>query len=280
MRLSAFAIMTLLISYSSATAADLTKIDRRIAKEPEYKSKPKYCLLVFGPEAKTRVWLVQDGDTLYVDRNGNGDLTDGGERVELKAAKGRNFPIEVREAAVGDIPDGDRKHTGIELNLRRLHPEFVPQDENEEQLKKSFTQSADGTVYIVTAGRVNLTLHGGKNPFTNTVTQVAGADADGILQFAARPQEAPIIHFGGPLAITLLEEQTLARGKAPNDLRVGVGTPGLGKGSFAFLMYQSLTPAGVQDVIPEDAHPVVEITFPPKSGQEPIRIKITLAQRC
>ena len=33
----------------NAWGADLTKIDRTIAKEPAYKSKPKYCLLVFGP---------------------------------------------------------------------------------------------------------------------------------------------------------------------------------------------------------------------------------------
>lgn len=65
----------------SVTAADLTKIDRTIAKEPVYKHKPKYCLLVFGPEAKTRVWLVVDGDVLYVDRNGNGDLTERDEKV-------------------------------------------------------------------------------------------------------------------------------------------------------------------------------------------------------
>jgi hypothetical protein len=56
--------------------------ERKVAKEPVYKSNPKYCLLVFGPEAKTRVWLVQDGDTLYVDRNGNGDLTEAGEKVQ------------------------------------------------------------------------------------------------------------------------------------------------------------------------------------------------------
>jgi len=59
-----------------AIAADLTKIDRSIGKEPRYQTKaPKYCLLVFGPEAKYRVWLVLDGNTLYVDRNGKGDLT-------------------------------------------------------------------------------------------------------------------------------------------------------------------------------------------------------------
>src|SRR5262249_33608756 len=46
-------------------AADLSKIDRTIGKEPVYQSKPDYCLLVFGPEAKTRVWLILDGSTIY-----------------------------------------------------------------------------------------------------------------------------------------------------------------------------------------------------------------------
>jgi hypothetical protein len=70
-----------------ATAADLDKIDRSLAKEPSYKGKPGYCLLVFGADAKTRVWLVKDGDTLYLDRNGNGDLTEDGERLDGKAVK-------------------------------------------------------------------------------------------------------------------------------------------------------------------------------------------------
>src|SRR5262249_1657660 len=59
---------------------DLAKIDRTIKKEPAYKGKPEYCLLVFGPQAKTRVWLVRDGDLLYVDGNGSGDLTEAGKR--------------------------------------------------------------------------------------------------------------------------------------------------------------------------------------------------------
>ena len=42
-----------------ALAAD-PKIDRSISKEPPYETKaPKYCLLVFGPQAKYRVWLVR-----------------------------------------------------------------------------------------------------------------------------------------------------------------------------------------------------------------------------
>src|SRR2546423_744441 len=76
-----FMVVWLVLS-STTFAADLSKVERTIAREPAYRSKaPRYCLLVFGPEAKTSVWLVQDGDTLYVDRNGNGDLTEEGEKV-------------------------------------------------------------------------------------------------------------------------------------------------------------------------------------------------------
>ena len=38
-----------------AQAADLAKIERKIAREPAYQTKtPKYCLLAFGLDAKTR----------------------------------------------------------------------------------------------------------------------------------------------------------------------------------------------------------------------------------
>jgi hypothetical protein len=86
MRITPFLLGAAFLAVSSApaTAIDLTKIDRTITKEPAYKAKPEYCLLVFGPEAKFRAWLVIDGDTLYVDRNGNGDLTEPGEKVVWK----------------------------------------------------------------------------------------------------------------------------------------------------------------------------------------------------
>src|SRR5947208_1440560 len=82
---------------------DLTKIERTIAKEPVYQSKsPKYCLLVFGPEAKTRVWLVLDadafGDILFVGRNGNGDLTE----TDTAPKQGPTF-------LAGDITEADGK---------------------------------------------------------------------------------------------------------------------------------------------------------------------------
>jgi hypothetical protein len=76
-----------------AAAADLGKIDRTIVKEPAYKGKPAYCFLVFGPEAKTRSWLVLDGDLIYIDRNGNGDLTERGEKVVWKGIASRTMDL-------------------------------------------------------------------------------------------------------------------------------------------------------------------------------------------
>src|SRR5262249_46072878 len=72
---------------------------RTAPTDPAYQSKsPRYCLLVFGPKAETRVWLVLDlvsepweadgaKNALYVDRNGNGDLTDPSARVACTMCK-------------------------------------------------------------------------------------------------------------------------------------------------------------------------------------------------
>jgi hypothetical protein len=68
--------------WAEADEFDLAKIDRTIGKEPDYQTAfPQYCLLVFGRQAKTHIWLVVDGKNAYIDRNSNGDLSDEGERV-------------------------------------------------------------------------------------------------------------------------------------------------------------------------------------------------------
>jgi hypothetical protein len=61
------AALLVVAGLSPAGAADLAKIDRDLKGEPKYATPaPKYCLLAFGPEAKTLVWLVLDGDALHV----------------------------------------------------------------------------------------------------------------------------------------------------------------------------------------------------------------------
>src|SRR5688572_803385 len=108
----------LAVSSSMLSAMDLSRIDRIIVAEPKYQSKAvNYCLLVFGREAKTRVWLAQDGDILYVDRNGNGDLTEPGEKVvaeqEKRGEREYNFKV-------GDIRDGDLTHKSLQLAVRKI----------------------------------------------------------------------------------------------------------------------------------------------------------------
>src|SRR5262249_28513553 len=110
------AFIGLVLAASPLAAADLTKIDRKIGKEPVYQSKPKYCLLVFGPEAKTRVWVVLDGQTLYVDRNGDGDLTESGERVVVKKEAAAQ-PGEGVTFEAGEIQEGTLRHKNLQVSV-------------------------------------------------------------------------------------------------------------------------------------------------------------------
>jgi hypothetical protein len=205
---------------------DLGKIERRITKEPGYQSRtPKYCLLVFGPEALARVWVVQDGETLYVDRNGNGDLTEEGEKFPGAAAE-----CEI-SAKAGVAPK-----TKVEV---RAATDSTPR------------------IYCEAEGRLS---------------QRAGRDGQGDLAFAARPQDAPIIHFQGAVSLSPDEPYTIQRGDEPTEFYVFLGTPGLGKGTFACMSYKD---------VPEDVHPVAEVEFPAKSAGGPaIRVSVTMDRRC
>src|SRR4051812_21776583 len=115
------AIVTLLAlttAVAAAPGADLSAIDRTVRKEPAYKGQPRYCLLVFGPEAKARVWLVLDGDTLYVDRNGNGDLTEPGEKVAAEATEAGSATY--RHFVVETLTDGALTHRNLQLTVMPL----------------------------------------------------------------------------------------------------------------------------------------------------------------
>src|SRR5262245_36156840 len=104
------AILLWALAVTPVGAADLSRIDRALTKEPVYRSKkPLYALAVFGPEARHRVWLVLDGDTLYVDRDGSGDLTRPGCRVEAKPGQAALV------YSIGTIEEGGREHADFGL---------------------------------------------------------------------------------------------------------------------------------------------------------------------
>jgi hypothetical protein len=220
------AILTLALAALPAWSADLTKIERTIAKEPAYQTQtPKYCLLVFGLEAKTKVWLVADGEVLYVDRKGNGDLTEPGNRHNRKS---RFFQID-------GINDANGKKRSIQIYLR---------------------SRAD-------RARMDITLDGKR-------TWYVGSDDNDPLQFADRPQDAPIVHLEGPLTSRFYEDLPTFVPGYHAELNVSVGTPGLGKGSFASI--ECCT------ILTRKVAPIAQITFPHRdAGQEPIRLHAKLS---
>src|SRR5687768_259042 len=99
----------ILLSAAPRAPVDLTTIDRSIRVEPAYAGTPAYCLFAFGPEAKLRVWVVLEGNNVYVDRNGNGDITEPGER----------FTKASTSISLGDVvePDTKRVHRNWRINL-------------------------------------------------------------------------------------------------------------------------------------------------------------------
>jgi hypothetical protein len=220
-------ISTLLVVGNTAVTAwgaDLTKIDRTIAKEPAYATKPKYCLLVFGPEAKTRVWLVMDGAFLYVDRNGNGDLTEPDEKVVWQD----------KRCEAGKLTCLKDKAGRTDLLLQKY------------------------------GAWIRMSLwHGDKEPY------MIGDPHRDPLEFADRVVDAPIAHIGGPLSFELIYHHLVVK-KRPTmiELRVRVGTPGLGKGAFAARLLRLAQPV---------VYPEVELECPAmKAGQPPVVAKAKL----
>ncbi len=247
-------------------AADLTKIERAIRKEPVYQSKtPRYCLLVFGPEAKTHVWLVLDGKTLYVDRNGNGDLTEVGEKFAAK--KGLLDLLDEDIFDVEEIHDGARTHKNLTVHVRKL--DYLAA--NYPEMKEKIARLPGGRGCHLS---IDVELPGWKgNGEGGRIRQaVSFLDPRGLLVFADKPQEAPIIHLGGPWQIECRHWDRLMLGQE-TELTLALATPGLGAGTTAYLFYDG--------TIPENAHPHVEITYPPaKPGAPPLKRFYELKERC
>jgi hypothetical protein len=265
-------LMCLAIGSTSAFAADLSKVDRRIAKEPAYQSKgPKYGLLVFGSKASDRVWLVLDGDTLHVDRNGNGDLTEPGEKV---AADKTRDPDEYGYSfEVGDLSAGGKIHKGLSIQFFRLsllvaNPTLAKFAPLHAALKADPKATAVSLSIDVESGRLK---GGGAN---GRLSYRAGFFAvNGLLQFQNRPTEAPIIHFDGPTQITFFGPPPRLRIGRQEDVVLMIGTPGRGPGTFATLAYE--------DTVPKQAHPQIEVAWPAgKPDNPPVRERYELKERC
>jgi hypothetical protein len=258
-------LMVLLVSSAASAAVDLMTIERKLVKEPAYRSQPKYCLLVLGPEAKTRVWLVQDGDTLYVDRNGNGDLTEANEKVT--AEKSEDAEEGVYTFKAGDVRDGKLLHKQLNLYVTKID-HLADRDDAVKKLLKKNPKARGYSLFL----EVEMPGRKGVGAGGRVQQQTSVVDGTGVLQFSERPQDAPLIHFGGPWQVKLFSKHQLTIDRE-TDVVLGVGSPGVGPGTFTWIDYEN--------VIPTDKYPTLDIVYPPKRpGDAPLREHYELKKRC
>ncbi len=260
-----FIMLWVLAFVSTNRPVAAMEFDRSIGKQPVYQTKqPKYCLLVFGPQAQSAVWVVfdQEAQALYVDRNGNRDLTDPDERIQ---ATMRTLKMRV-SFQPGLI---ERQLPSFEVGtIRELASGIEHTD-----LKVDIDYS------LITRPSFALQLEGNRPLFAGEMD----------LAFGDSPENAPILHLRGPLTLQAApkdagrlafsvngdllprEEQRFTHG-ADSEFRVQLGTPGVGRGTFVSLP---------TDWVPGDLNPIAQIEFPGREdGQAPIRRTFMLKHRC
>jgi len=222
---------------------DLGELERTIVKEPVYTAKqPLYGLLVFGPQADKRVWMVLDKskpdapsyDVFYVDRNADGDLTASDERLVAKAPEG--FPVfslaEFKDPATGAI-----------------HCDFEVRGRND-----------PSTVMVSLKWRGKMKMGGGYPP-----------DPDHYMQLSPRPETAPVVWFqgDGPFRFQRWYGGKLAIGGS-DDFKVFLGQPGRGKSAFC---------AAQEHILPAGEWVLATLVYRDAMGKEK-RLACELRQRC
>ena len=247
-------------------SVDLTKIERKIGKLPPLKSEnPLYGLLVFGMDASKRVWLVRDDDVLYVDRNGNGDLTEQGERVaaDPKESKpGEN----VFSFRTGDIPDGPREHKDLHIGWMKV--DHLQGMNNFQSLLTGLIQFRACAITV----DVEMPDHKGAGLDGRVQQAALVRDEKGLLVFGSDPERAPIIHFDGPWEVTLSGKEQWNVGRR-HAVYLVVGTPGVGPGTTAMVAFDKVIPAGLQ--------PTMQVAYPSASaGEAGSKQSYVLTERC
>lgn len=234
-------------------------------KEPKYKKEPRYALLAFGPQRETRVWMVLDGKTLYVDRNADGDLTDPAERLEPNIPKDGSDRI----GNPGMYTGMDHFEVAVEAGIggaskfkldRWVRAEaYEPQTEFEKGIRAKWLK------------------HRWEN---STLWRQEGlGQGQTPLLFMPKPADAQVCHLDGPLTFVLKspEEQVLQRGEAGCDVPFHVavvGRPPTGsQQQFCNRLATKEAPAA--------AHLMVEIEYPGKGDKDPpLRRTYFLKERC
>jgi hypothetical protein len=194
----------------AVTTTDLSRLDRAMGGQPVGPSnEPRYCLLVFGPEAHTRSWILVDAERVQVERDGELETC----RLESCEEHGK-----WRECLIGDVVEQGGKTRHRDLRL------------------------------ILAGDQVALTLRSHGWGMKDIGYLVEGP------KLAARPANAPVVHFNGSQAFHL---SLWENGSEPT-LAARIGTPGVGDNSFA-----SITHSVAEQV---NSRPIAEVDSPSPGG--------------
>lgn len=183
----------------------LKSIERKIAKQPELRE-PLYALVVLGPQQESRLWLIVDKsspdvanhDVLYIDLNGDGDLT---------AAKERITRPDVKGASRFTLPELVEPKTGVK------HTDFSVR-----------LSGGEKPTYMLSLKWRGEHALGGGYPVD---------PSHGYMSFGKSPQEAPVVWFNGdgPFQFQPWYNEPLVIGQE-TDLKLFLGQFGAGENTF------------------------------------------------
>ena len=186
----------------------------------------------------------------------------------VSAAKDAGLKEDGYTFEAGDLAVGGKVHQGLTVSLFPLK-RYANNPDLAEVAAIRNALKADSAAVVAT-----LSVHADSARFKGAgvgrIVQLAGFyDSAGVLAFADRPADAPVVHFDGPLQISFWGEVPAVRLGRDTDFVLAVGTPGRGGGTFASLAYQ--------DTIPDGVHPKVEVRWP---GDPPVEELFELKERC
>jgi len=250
---------------------DLSKIDRTIKKEPIYKSTPHYALLAIGSHAEHLAWLVIDGDDVaYIDRDGNGDLTDPSERIELDRAATDQINLGNPGAikAFHVFPLGEVAGTRLTFRLWSRDTKY---DVSLDQTMKEYPEFRKIHDDMRERGMENGSLMREAQD---------GMQAQIPLALTLKADDAQICHFKGPLSIASRfgKQQYIEPWPKQTNFEVCIGTRCLPPLNWPHAGFD-FSPLTTSEV-PNDMHPIAMIEYPSNSSDKPQRQPLVLDQRC
>jgi hypothetical protein len=201
-----FFCAVLLVHRAGASTNVASHVDHTITKEPAYHSTPKYSLITLGYSGDLKVWMIEDGKRLFVDKNANGDMTDDGPPIE---------PSKVRHL---DATRWDLEYVldAIEPTNGSRHTSFVLRrwNYNDKEDEYGLSLSVDGKMPMYA---------GWFGTFWST-----------------NREAAPVLHFGGPFTPKMLRRKEFRIGETKERLSLCLLNLGSGPGAETRLSIDAL----------------------------------------